>query len=92
MVIVITTFAEIPGLVLVALLMNRVGRKRSQAIAFFGSGIFVGLLLLDASIAFSTMSAFGARALIYGAFAATLAYTPEVRNQKIVGQYLIDLK
>jgi MFS family permease len=89
MVIVITTFAEIPGLILVALLMNRVGRKKSQAIAFFGSGIFVALLILDASIVLSTMFAFGARALIYGSFAATFAYTPEVRYLPFAMRMLI---
>lgn len=78
LVIVITTIAELPGLLLVSFLMNRVGRKKSQAIAFFGSGVFVTLLLYDGSIILSTSFAFGARALIYGAFAATFAYTPEV--------------
>lgn len=80
MVIVITTIAELPGLLLVSLLMNSVGRKKSQAIAFFGCGLFVSLLLYDASIVLSTLFAFGARALIYGAFAATFAYTPEVHT------------
>jgi MFS family permease len=77
--ILITSSAELPGLAFSVLIIDRVGRRYTQAIQFAIFALCMGLLLLvpagaDACIALL----FIARAVIMGAFSTTVLYTPEV--------------
>ncbi len=76
--ILITTFAEIPGLLLAAIPINYIGRRRTQALLFFGCAFFASMLIIPSSLIVATLFAMGARCCIYGAFSVTYVYTPEV--------------
>eukprot|EP00297_Palpitomonas_bilix_P000475 CAMPEP_0113912342 /NCGR_PEP_ID=MMETSP0780_2-20120614/28874_1 /TAXON_ID=652834 /ORGANISM="Palpitomonas bilix" /LENGTH=549 /DNA_ID=CAMNT_0000909291 /DNA_START=12 /DNA_END=1661 /DNA_ORIENTATION=- /assembly_acc=CAM_ASM_000599 len=75
----ITSGAEFPGLIMSMIIIDRLGRKKTQGIQFAGTGLFVALLLIPGlPIAARVGLLFVARALIMGAFCVTCVYTPEV--------------
>jgi hypothetical protein len=81
----ITTFAEIPGVIVAAILVNKIGRRKTQALLFFVCGICSGLLIFRSSVVIATIFAIGARSAIYGSFAAVYVYTPEVYPTSLRG-------
>jgi MFS family permease len=77
--IFLTTVAEAPGLVLAALLMDRLGRKRTQGILLLATGAAVLVLGVRDSVPMPVAAVLMgiARLLIMAAFSVTYGYTPE---------------
>ncbi|ONK70638.1 uncharacterized protein A4U43_C05F35820 [Asparagus officinalis] len=74
----ITSLAEIPGLILSAAIVDRVGRKMSMATMLFISCIFLVPLLFHQKEVLTTALLFGARMCISGSFTIVYIYAPEV--------------
>ncbi|CAN1167951.1 Organic cation/carnitine transporter 7 [Linum perenne] len=74
----ITSLAELPGLILSAFIVDRVGRKLSMAFMFFLGFIFLLPLLLPQSPVFTTAVLFGARMCISGTFTVACIFAPEL--------------
>lgn len=74
----ITTFAELPGLVVAALVVDRLGRKISMAALFFICCIFLLPLVVHQSNGLTTTFLFGARACTMGTFTIAYIYAPEI--------------
>ncbi|KAH9620545.1 hypothetical protein KSS87_012651 [Heliosperma pusillum] len=74
----IASFAEFPGLVVSALIVDRVGRKASMAGLFFLCCIFMMPLVVHQSDGVTTTLLFGARACISGCFTIIYIYAPEI--------------
>ena len=76
--IFIASFAEVPGLILAMLLVDRLGRKLSQAVFYFGCCLPVLILaLVPRTSAGDTMLLFVARGASQGGFTVLYLYTPE---------------
>ena len=76
--LVYTTIAEFPGLILTLFIIEYLGRKKTMALEF---GIFMSftlLLFLCLGRTMVTVFIFIARAFISGAFQCAYVYTPEV--------------
>ncbi|PAV89082.1 hypothetical protein WR25_08937 isoform B [Diploscapter pachys] len=76
--LVYTTIAEFPGLILTLFIIEYLGRKKTMALEF---GIFMSftlLLFLCLGRTMVTVFVFIARAFISGAFQCAYVYTPEV--------------
>lgn len=69
---------EIPGLVLSAAVVDRVGRKVSMWAMLFTSCAFLAPLIFQRKEAMTTSLLFGARACIMGSFTVLYIYAPEV--------------
>ncbi|XP_038059039.1 synaptic vesicle 2-related protein-like isoform X2 [Patiria miniata] len=76
--LLITTFAEFPGIVITLIVIEFLGRKKTMAIQFLLCSVFIFLLNICASRTGLTIILFVARALISGGFQALYVYTPEV--------------
>lgn len=74
----ISSFAEIPGLVLSATIVDRFGRKLSMAAMFFLCCIFLLPLMFPQNEVVTTLLLFGARLCITGTFTVVYIYAPEV--------------
>ncbi|CAK7339784.1 unnamed protein product [Dovyalis caffra] len=74
----ITSFAEFPGLILSALIIDRLGRKLSMAAMFFVCCIFLLPLVVHQPTGVTTALLFGARTCITGTFTIVYIYAPEV--------------
>ncbi|RAL42670.1 hypothetical protein DM860_009177 [Cuscuta australis] len=74
----ITSFAEIPGLILSAVMIDRVGRKYSMSSLFFVCCIFILPLIHPQSKGLTTGLLFGARTCIAATFNIVCIYAPEV--------------
>lgn len=77
----LTSAAELPGLASAMLLINRVGRKWSQAILFSCAAVAQFVLLsspLVNNMYFDLAFAMISRMCIHGGFSCTWVYTPEV--------------
>ncbi|KAJ8759610.1 hypothetical protein K2173_008791 [Erythroxylum novogranatense] len=74
----ITSFAEFPGLILSALIVDRIGRKLSMGALFFMSCIFMLPLVVHQSASLTTALLFGARCCITGSFTIIYVYAPEI--------------
>ncbi|CAI0437117.1 unnamed protein product [Linum tenue] len=74
----ITTLAECPGLLISALLVDRIGRKISMAALFFICIVFVLPLVVHRSPLVTTILLFGARICITGTFSVASLMAPEV--------------
>ncbi|XP_057539925.1 organic cation/carnitine transporter 7-like [Amaranthus tricolor] len=74
----ITSFAELPGLVIVGVLIDRVGRKYSMAAMFVVCSIFLFPLVNHRSSTVTTVLMFGARACIMGTFTIAFIFAPEI--------------
>ncbi|KAI9390818.1 hypothetical protein POPTR_007G003000v4 [Populus trichocarpa] len=74
----ITSFAEFPGLILSALVIDRLGRKLSMAAMFFVCCIFLLPLVVHQSTGVTTTLLFGARTCITGTFTIVYIYAPEL--------------
>lgn len=69
---------EFPGLILSALVIDRLGRKLSMAAMFFVCCIFQLPLVVHQSTGVTTALLFGARTCITGTFTIVYIYAPEV--------------
>lgn len=69
---------EIPGLVLAAVIVDRLGRKLSMATLLFICFMFMLPLVIHQSAGLTTVLLFGARACIMGSFTLMFLYAPEV--------------
>ncbi|CAN1761232.1 Organic cation/carnitine transporter 7 [Linum perenne] len=74
----ITSLAELPGLILSAFIVDRVGRKLSMAFMFFLGFIFLLPLLSPQSPVLTTAVLFGARMCISGTFTVACIFAPEL--------------
>ncbi|KAL3533175.1 hypothetical protein ACH5RR_006696 [Cinchona calisaya] len=74
----ITSFAELPGLVLSAIIVDYIGRKRSMALLYFFSFIFLLPLLKHQNEFLTTGLLFGARMCVIGTFTIAGIYCPEI--------------
>lgn len=74
----ITSLAELPGLLLAAILVDRVGRRLSTAIMFVLGCIFLFPLVTTQSAALTTGLLFGARMFAIGTFTVASIYCPEL--------------
>ncbi|XVF19135.1 hypothetical protein REPUB_Repub11eG0083000 [Reevesia pubescens] len=74
----ITSCAELPGLLLSALLVDRLGRKLSMAFMFVLAFIFLLPLLIHQSAVLTTCLLFGARMCAMGTFTVACIYSPEL--------------
>uniref|UniRef100_A0A0N5C6A6 MFS domain-containing protein n=1 Tax=Strongyloides papillosus TaxID=174720 RepID=A0A0N5C6A6_STREA len=73
-----TSFAEIPGLSLVVLVIELIGRKKTMALGFGMFSISTSILYFCLSRPFVTTLLFVARAFISDTFQCVYVYTPEV--------------
>ncbi|KAM9306266.1 synaptic vesicle 2-related protein [Pholidichthys leucotaenia] len=73
-----TTLAEFPGLLVVLLLVDCIGRKKSMALCFFMFSLFILPLYACVGRIALTILIFIARAFISGGFQVVFVYTPEV--------------
>ncbi|XVF23271.1 hypothetical protein REPUB_Repub13aG0022000 [Reevesia pubescens] len=74
----ITTFAEFPGLLLSAVMVDKYGRKFSMSIMFFLCCIFLLPLLFHQPQGLTTGLLFGARICITATFTVMYIYAPEI--------------
>lgn len=74
----ITSAAELPGIILAAVAINRFGRKKTQISMFAVCGLFMMLLMIPAQVWLLTIFAVVCRMCIMGAFGTTYVFTPEV--------------
>jgi len=73
----ITSAAELPGIIFTVFVIDKLGRKKTQALEFFVTATFISLVCL--CLGFGTVVVlFVVRGLITGAFQASYVYTPEV--------------
>eukprot|EP01119_Soliformovum_irregulare_P018391 TRINITY_DN5623_c0_g1_i1.p1 TRINITY_DN5623_c0_g1~~TRINITY_DN5623_c0_g1_i1.p1 ORF type:complete len:485 (-),score=106.20 TRINITY_DN5623_c0_g1_i1:41-1327(-) len=76
--IFITTTAELPGLLIAGLMIEKIGRKWTQSIQFGLCSLFTLLLIVEVDKWTALVFASGARLFIMGAYSTTYVYTPEV--------------
>ncbi|KAH9662150.1 Organic cation/carnitine transporter 7 [Citrus sinensis] len=74
----ITSFAEFPGLLLAAAVVDRLGRKLSMSSMFFCCCIFLVPLLFQQPKGLTTGLLFGARICITVTFTVVYVYAPEI--------------
>ncbi|XP_020583228.1 organic cation/carnitine transporter 7-like isoform X3 [Phalaenopsis equestris] len=74
----ISSFAEVPGLLLSATIVDRFGRKLSMSALLFISCAFLLPLVVEQNEAITTALLFGARVCISGSFAIIYVYAPEI--------------
>jgi len=74
----ITSSAELPGVILAAVLINSVGRKLTIGITFLFCGVFLLTLMIPANIVLLTIFAVISRMTIMGAFSSVYVATPEL--------------
>ncbi|CAO2836253.1 unnamed protein product [Amaranthus hypochondriacus] len=74
----ITSVAELPGLILVGAVIDRVGRKKTMAVMLGVCALFVLPLVFHQSETLTTILLFGSRACIMGAFTTAFIFAPEI--------------
>ncbi|XP_062201189.1 organic cation/carnitine transporter 7-like isoform X4 [Phragmites australis] len=74
----ISSFAEIPGSVLSAMIVDRFGRKLSMASMLFTSCVFLFPLVFSRAEILTRISLFGARLCISASFTIIYIYAPEI--------------
>ncbi|TMS08562.1 Synaptic vesicle 2-related protein [Larimichthys crocea] len=73
-----TTLAEFPGLLVILLAIDHIGRKKSMALCFFMFSLFILPLYACLDRLPLTILIFIARAFISGGYQVAFVYTPEV--------------
>lgn len=71
---------ELPGLILAAVIVDRLGRKVSMAALLLLCFIFMLPLMIHQPAGLTTALLFGARACIMGSFTLMFLYAPEVSH------------
>ncbi|CAM0145746.1 unnamed protein product [Urochloa decumbens] len=74
----ISSFAEIPGSLLSAMVVDRYGRRLSMASMLFTSCVFLFPLVFSRAEILTTISLFGARLCIAASFTIVYIYAPEI--------------
>ncbi|XP_011093914.1 organic cation/carnitine transporter 7 isoform X2 [Sesamum indicum] len=74
----ITSFAELPGLILSAILVDKVGRRISLVLMYAFSFIFLLPLMLHQNELLTTSLLFGARMCLIGTYTVAGIYCPEL--------------
>lgn len=74
----VTSLAELPGLLLSAIIVDRLGRKLSMALMLVLGCIFLFPLLFNVSANLTTAMLFGARMCVMGSFTIATLYAPEL--------------
>ncbi|KAK4856990.1 hypothetical protein QYF36_023436 [Acer negundo] len=74
----ITSFAEFPGLLISAAIVDKLGRKLSMSSLFFCCCVFLLPLLFHQPQGLTTILLFGARICITGTFTIVYIYAPEI--------------
>ncbi|WVZ59098.1 hypothetical protein U9M48_009296 [Paspalum notatum var. saurae] len=74
----ISSFAEIPGSLLSAMIVDRIGRKLSMASMLFTSCVFLFPLVFSRTDLLTRISLFGARLCISASFTIVYIYAPEI--------------
>lgn len=74
----ISSFAEIPGSFLSAMVVDRFGRKLSMASMLFASCVFLFPLVFSQTDMLTRISLFGARLCISASFTIVYIYAPEI--------------
>ncbi|MED6188496.1 Organic cation/carnitine transporter 7 [Stylosanthes scabra] len=74
----IASFAELPGLLLSAVVVDKLGRKLSMSIMFFLCCIFLSPLMFHLPGGLTTSLLFGARICITVTFTVVYIYAPEI--------------
>ncbi|KAL2943161.1 Organic cation/carnitine transporter 7 [Bienertia sinuspersici] len=74
----ITSVAELPGLIAVGILIDRLGRKLSMAAMFVACSAFLFPLVVPQSEKVTTILMFGSRACIMGTFSIAFIFAPEI--------------
>lgn len=74
----VTNLAELPGVALSAVIVDRVGRKISMAIMFFLGFVLLVPLVIPQNQVTSTALLFGARMFVSASFTVACIYAPEV--------------
>lgn len=80
--VLLSIAVEIPGLVLAAVIVDRLGRKVSMAALLFLCFLFMLPLMHHQSDGLTTALLFGARACIMGSFTLMFLYAPEVNQRE----------
>ncbi|XP_041666262.1 synaptic vesicle 2-related protein-like [Cheilinus undulatus] len=73
-----TTFAEFPGILVIVVAIDRIGRKKSMALCFFMFSLCILPLYACIGRIALTVFIFIARAFISGGYQVAFVYTPEV--------------
>ncbi|KAG6414268.1 hypothetical protein SASPL_126986 [Salvia splendens] len=81
----ITSLAEVPGLIVAAFIVDRVGRKLCMIIMFMVASILLIPLLTRQNEATTTALMFGTRALVSATFIVACIYAPEKKNELGLG-------
>lgn len=81
--VLITCLAELPGLLVACLIVERFGRKASLGALLFACGFFVIPLWTPLSQVATNTLMFGARSCIMGAFSILWAFAPELYPTKV---------
>ncbi|PON90636.1 Major facilitator, sugar transporter-like [Trema orientale] len=76
--IFITSFAELPGLLIAAFTVDKLGRKGSMSTMFFACCIFLFPLVIHQRRDLTTGLLFGARTCITATFTIVYIYAPEI--------------
>ncbi|XAR74063.1 hypothetical protein NMG60_11008230 [Bertholletia excelsa] len=74
----ITSFAEFPGLILSAAIVDKLGRKLSMSLMFFLCCVFLLPLVFHQAPSLTTGLLFGARICITATFTIVYIYAPEI--------------
>ncbi|XP_059636650.1 organic cation/carnitine transporter 7-like isoform X2 [Cornus florida] len=74
----VTSLAELPGIVLSAVIVDRIGRRLSMGIMFMLGCIFLLPLVLQQHEILTTALLFGARMCFMGTFTVAYIYAPEI--------------
>lgn len=75
---------ELPGLILAAVIVDRLGRKVSMAALLFLCFVFMLPLVTHQPDGLTTALLFGARACIMGSFTLMFLYAPEVSRYNTI--------
>ena len=75
-----SVLAEVPGLIVAAFIVDRVGRKLCMIIMFVVASILLIPLLTRQNEATTTALMFGTRALVSATFIVACIYAPEVHS------------
>ncbi|XP_031121512.1 organic cation/carnitine transporter 7-like [Ipomoea triloba] len=73
-----TSLAEVPGLILAAVLVDKIGRKFSMVFMYALGFLFLLPLVLQQDEALTTLLLSGARMCFLGTFTITVIYCPEI--------------
>ncbi|XP_046839414.1 synaptic vesicle 2-related protein-like [Xenia sp. Carnegie-2017] len=83
--LLLTSFADIPGLLIVMLFIDRIGRIKTLVIGFGATSLLFGLLTLCNGETMTTIYIFGVRYFATGVTQALYIYIPEVYSTNIRG-------